>query len=147
MSSFVVRFYEQSDASGNQKPYDDSYVLTYDHFYEYYVITTYFSNSQAKPISMNTLEEVRRFFHTLYKYVNLDMTVQSGNYIAYCQVDAGMFPSIAVPRRALLEKNTVEVLDEALDVWASITIPGMHMAKAAAEAKVSAQNTLNSLFI
>ncbi len=126
MPAFVIRFQEPADPSGvATSKKEEAYSIAYDFFYEHYVITTTFSNSNLKPVSMNTLEEVKQFLHSLYKYVNLDFCVNTGNYIAYAQIDAGMMPTIIVPRRKLLEDYTVMVIDEALDVWAKITVPGI----------------------
>jgi hypothetical protein len=128
MPAFVVRFYGCADASGNQNTGgEDTYSLSYDHFHELYSITTTFSNGNQKPISMNTLDEVKQFFHTLYKYVNLDMPLKSGNYIAFAQIDAGVMPSISFSRRELQRSSVVKTLDDALDVWAKITVPGIHL--------------------
>jgi hypothetical protein len=127
MPAFVVRFYGTADASGNQPNSEDTYSLSYDHFHELYSITTTFSNGNQKPISMNTLDEVKQFFHTLYKYVNLDIPLKSGNYIAFAQFDAGVMPSISLSRRELLRSSVVKTLDDALDVWAKITVPGIHL--------------------
>lgn len=129
MPAFVIRFHEPADASGATKEKEDVYSISYDHFYEHYAISTTFSNSHLKPISLNTLREVKQFLHALYKYVNLDMSVKTGNYIAYAQVDAGMFPSITVPRRDLLDDDVLQTLDQALDVWATISVPGIEIYK------------------
>ncbi len=141
MPAFVIRFHEPAKPSGEQTDKEDCYSISYDHFYEHYCITATFSNSNLKPISMNTLDEVKRFLHSLYKYVNLDMCVDSGNYIAYTQIDGGMFPTITVPRRKLLDAAVIANIDEALDVWAKVTVPGIQLRKSLAERVVQTPTT------
>ncbi len=129
MPAFVVRFYGTADPSGNHSDSEDAYSLSYDHFYDLYAVTTTYANSERKTISMNTFDEVKQFFHTLYKYVNLDMPLKSGKYIAFAQIDGGAMPSITFSRRELLRSSVVKTLDDALDVWAKITVPGIHFYK------------------
>lgn len=129
MPAFVIRFQEPADLSGNPKEQEDVYSVSYDNFHELYVITTTFSNSHMKSVSMNTLSDVKQFLHAMYKYVNLDTCVKSGNYISTAQIDGGMFPTIKVHRRDLLDADVIQTLDQALDVWATITVPGIELYK------------------
>lgn len=115
-----------ADISGNvQRVNDDAIVITYDKFYEHYKITSQYNNSPAMHMSLNTYGEVVSFLHSLYKYINMDMVNKSNDFIAFVQVDGGMFPSIQFSRKELLKPEFVADLDEAFATWATITVPGI----------------------
>jgi hypothetical protein len=126
MTGFAIHFIPPTDISGNTQRFgDDSIVITYDKFYEHYKITSAFHNSATKHMSLNKFDEVVSFLHSLYKYVNMDMVNKSTDYIAFVQVDAGMFPSIQFSRRELLKAEFVADLDEAFATWATVMVPGI----------------------
>lgn len=125
MSNFTLRFIPPRDASGNQRHGDDVIIISYDKFYEQYKIQSEFHNSASKYMSLNTFGEVVSFLHSLYKYINMDMVTKSTDYIAFVQVDAGMFPTILFPRDHLLKSEYVADLDEAFSVWATVMVPGI----------------------
>ncbi len=126
MVGFALRFMPPADVSGNvQRFNDDAIVITYDKFYEYYKIMSQYHNSPMKHMTLNTFNEVVTFLHSLYKYINMDMVNKSNDFIAYVQVDAGMFPSIQFSRRELLKPEFVADLDEVFATWATVTVPGI----------------------
>lgn len=125
MTNFTLRFIPPWDASGNQRHGDDLIVVTYDNFYEQYKIRSEYHNFPSSHMSLNTFGEVVSFFHALYKFINMDMVNKSTDYIAFVQVDAGMFPSIQFPRKNLLNPEFVADLDEAFSVWATVMVPGI----------------------
>jgi hypothetical protein len=126
MVGFAIQFMPPADVSGNvQRFNDDAIIITYDKFYEYYMITSLYHNSPTKHMTLNTFNEVVSFLHSLYKFVNMDMVNKSNNYIAFVQVDAGMFPSIQFSRKELLKPEFVADLDQVFATWATVTVPGI----------------------